>query len=80
MTSYSIKSLATRWDCDHKTIRRMIESGQLKTFRIGVGDQRQSIRIRGESVEHVELGEVGSEDDRKSTRSTSAPQPSRKWV
>lgn len=47
---YSIKTLAERWSCDHKTIRRMIERGDLPTFRTGA----KLLRIRGEDVERWE--------------------------
>ena len=57
-SSYRIKDLATRWATSQKTIQRMIESGQLKTFAVGTGEKRKSIRITVESVEAVERPQV----------------------
>ena len=57
-SSYRIKDLAARWATSQKTIQRMIENGQLKTFAVGTGDKRKSIRITAESVEAVEQPQI----------------------
>lgn len=76
MPSYSIATLAGRWDCDKKTVRRMIKSGQLQTFQIGVGKSRQAIRVLGESIEAVERGN----QPKAAAPTKRVPTPSRKWV
>lgn len=80
MTNYSIKSLSERWDCDHKTVRRMIESGLLETFRIGTGEHRQAVRIKGESVERIERGGGSSDGDPPTTEAVRFEMPSQRWV
>ena len=49
---YTIQSLADRWQVHYTTVYRMIQSGKLKTFKIG--DQ---IRISSDEVRRFENNE-----------------------
>lgn len=49
---YTIQSLADRWQVHYTTVYRMIQSGKLKTFKIG--DQ---VRITAEEVRRFENNE-----------------------
>lgn len=49
---YTIKALAQRWQVHYSTIYRLIQSGKLKTFK--VGDQ---VRITAEEVRRFENNE-----------------------
>lgn len=46
---FSVRTLAQRWECSEGVIRKMIEEGRLKPFRIGV-----LIRIPAAEVERFE--------------------------
>ena len=49
---YTIKALAARWQVHYSTIYRLIQSGKLKTFK--VGDQ---VRITADEVRRFENNE-----------------------
>ena len=49
---YTVDSLAERWMCSRMTIYRLVESGKLKSFKLG-----QAVRIPREVVERYERGE-----------------------
>ena len=49
---YTIQSLADRWQVHYTTVHRMIQSGKLKTSKIG--DQ---VRITAEEVRRFENNE-----------------------
>lgn len=46
---FTVPNLATRWECSEGLIRKMIERGQLRSFRLGV-----LIRIPADEVERIE--------------------------
>ena len=46
---FTVPALAVRWECSEGLIRKMIERGQLRSFRIGV-----LIRIPADEVERIE--------------------------
>ena len=47
--SYTVTELAARWQCHPETIRRMIQRGELKAFRVG-----RQWRISEETVKWTE--------------------------
>ena len=47
--SYTVTELARRWQCHQETIRRMIQRGDLKAFRVG-----KQWRIPQEAVTWIE--------------------------
>lgn len=47
--AFSVPSLAARWDCSEGLIRKMIDRGELQSFRLGV-----LIRVPAAEVERVE--------------------------
>ncbi len=47
--SYTVTELAQRWQCHPETIRRMIQRGELKAFRVG-----RQWRIAEEAVKWIE--------------------------
>lgn len=49
---YTVKDLASRWQCAELTVYNMIQSGKLKAFKLGRG-----VRIPREAVERYERGE-----------------------
>ncbi len=69
---YSIKTLAERWGCDHKTVRRMLDRGALPSFRAG----GKLVRIRGEDVEAWENAGGAIKSDHTGS-DTSKARPSR---
>ena len=46
---FTVPGLAARWECSEGLIRKMIERGQLRSFRIGV-----LIRVPADEVERIE--------------------------
>lgn len=46
---FTVPNLAARWECSEGLIRKMIERGQLRSFRLGV-----LIRVPAEEVERIE--------------------------
>lgn len=46
---FTVPSLAARWECSEGLIRKMIERGELNSFRIGV-----LIRVPADEVERIE--------------------------
>ena len=46
---YTVPSLAARWECSEGLIRKMIERGELHSFRLGV-----LIRVPADEVERIE--------------------------
>jgi len=57
--AYSVKSLASRWDCSQRHIYKLIESGRLRSFSIA--DSRKGTRISDEEVSRWESGgSIGS--------------------
>jgi len=51
--AFTINDLCERWGCSRNTIYRMIERGELRTFRIG-GNQR----ISAAEVARIENGQT----------------------
>ena len=51
--AFTINDLTERWGCSRNTIYRMIERGELRTFRIG-GNQR----ISAAEVARIENGQT----------------------
>lgn len=47
--TYTVRSLAERWDCSEAMIRKMIKAGDLQCFTLG-----SLIRIRQSEVERIE--------------------------
>ena len=54
---FTVPALAQRWECSEGLIRKMIERGELRSFRIGV-----LIRIAADEVERVECQAIPSND------------------
>lgn len=50
---YSVKSLASRWDCSEGHIRHMIAAGKLRAFSLG----DKLLRISAEEVQRIEGAE-----------------------
>lgn len=46
---FTVPNLAARWDCSEGLVRKMIDRGELRSFRLGV-----LIRVPAEEVERVE--------------------------
>lgn len=53
--AYSVKALAERWDCSQRQIYKLIDSGQLRAFRIATS--RKGTRISEEEVTRWESGD-----------------------
>ena len=51
---FTKRELTKRWQCSERHIDRMIRSGKLTTFNIGVGTSQQAVRIHAESVSAIE--------------------------
>lgn len=54
---YTPEQVAERWACDPKTVRNMLNSGDLTGFRVG----QKLWRIRAEKLEEYELGKGRAE-------------------
>lgn len=50
MKPFTIEALAERWECNHQVIRKLIDKGDLKSFRVGA----KLIRISTDEVERYE--------------------------
>lgn len=48
-TMMSVDELASRWGVHHQTIRKAVDTGQIKAVRVG-----RAIRIARSHVEHLE--------------------------
>ena len=59
-TSFSVAEVATRWGLSEMTIRRLVDSGDLKAINIGA-----SQRIPRAEVERAELHGAGTPRPRK---------------
>ncbi len=58
-SAYTISALAKRWACSRQAIYKLIETGRLRTFSIGLGDTRETgTRISAEEVRRFESGEL----------------------
>jgi len=72
---FTVASLAEHLECSQDTIRRMIENGQLPTFRVGA----RLLRIRAEDVEQwVKSGGSIRSENTGSSSSRAKPSPSGK--
>ena len=47
--AFTVPSLASRWDCSEGLIRKMIDRGELRSFRLGI-----LIRVPADEVERIE--------------------------
>lgn len=54
---FTVPALAERWECSEGLIRKMLDRGELHSFRIGV-----LIRIPADEVERVECQAIPSND------------------
>ena len=52
-TTYTVRTLAERWDCSEAMIRKMIKAGDLQCFTLG-----SLIRIRQSEVERIECNSL----------------------
>lgn len=75
--AYSIRQLADRWNTSERTIRRMIDSGQLTVFTIGTGSSRAAVRIHKEAVEAIETPLVKKRAPKPRRQKVT---PIKKWV
>lgn len=55
---FTVPSLAARWGCSEGLIRKMIDRGELRSFRLGV-----LIRVPAEEVERVECQNLTASSD-----------------
>ena len=55
--AYSVKSLATRWQCSERHVYNLIDRGELRSFCIGRGKGK---RISDEEVQRWERSEKAS--------------------
>lgn len=55
---FSVPNLADRWECSEGLVRKMIERGELRSFRIGA-----LIRIPADEVERVECQSLTASND-----------------
>jgi len=55
---FTVPSLAQRWGCSEGLIRKMIDRGELRSFRLGV-----LIRVPVEEVERVECQNLTASSD-----------------
>jgi excisionase family DNA binding protein len=55
---FTVPTLADRWECSEGLIRKMIERGELRSFRIGA-----LIRIPADEVERVECQSLTAYSD-----------------
>ncbi len=79
MKVYTPKTLAERWQCNARHIRRMVDRGDLPGFRLG----GKLLRIRGEDVEAYECAcsdteESGPSHGETATETVAALQQARK--
>jgi excisionase family DNA binding protein len=63
--AYTVASLAEAWDCSEGVIRKLIVSGQLRCFRVGM-----LIRISAEEVSRFECQNMPSSDSAEDLRSS----------
>jgi excisionase family DNA binding protein len=54
---FTVPTLASRWECSEGLIRKMIDRGELRSFRIGA-----LIRIPAGEVERIECQDTASND------------------
>src|SRR3546814_14497519 len=54
---FTVPNLAARWECSEGLIRKMIDRGELRSFRLGV-----LIRIPADDVERIECQTTQSRD------------------
>src|SRR3546814_6396637 len=54
---FTVPNLAARWECSEGLIRKMIDRGELRSFRLGV-----LIRIPADEVERIECQNTQSSD------------------
>lgn len=66
---YSPASLAERWECSQRYIRKLIAIGELPAFPLG----GKLWRIRGEDVEAFECRTTASDDTGENSRSSTMP-------
>lgn len=52
---FTPRTLAERWECSERHVRKLIDKGDLPAFRLG----GKLLRIRRETVESYELGDRG---------------------
>lgn len=62
---FTVPTLAERWECSEGLVRKMIERGELRSFRIGA-----LIRIPADEVERIEC------QSRTASSDSAAPSPS----
>src|SRR5690606_20002218 len=55
---FTVPTLAARWECSEGLIRKMIERGELRSFRIGV-----LIRIPADEVTRIECQSLTASND-----------------
>ena len=68
---FTVDDLADRWGVNHKTVRAMIERGEVRCFRVG-----RHIRITAEAVRECEGWNSGSSCTEASTQPNGAKEAS----
>ena len=63
---YDVPTLAERWACSPRTIRSLVASGELPSFRLG----GKLVRIRADDVEKFECRNTPSNDTEASLPSS----------
>ncbi|MBX3504485.1 MAG: excisionase family DNA-binding protein [Parvibaculum sp.] len=68
---FTPETLAARWGCTSKTIRRMIRRGEIRSFTVGA----RLVRIPADEVERVEACQISGSENIAENSSSSGPMP-----
>lgn len=63
--AYTVASLAREWECSEGVIRKLVASGALRSFRVGI-----LIRIPAEEVQRFECQNIASNDSAEASPSS----------
>lgn len=74
----TIAEVADRLSCSADQVMRLVRTGRLKAFDIGVGAKRRCLRIPESELDN--LPSITPEPKTKPRRRRKPPQPRRQWV